>query len=666
MDDTSGTPLYKTLDMRQIGSRKQNMYSLAHRPKIRFAVFPEILDPATDRFVLNVTLSERQGSWHRLRYVIGSMTDEPGYAIPLAHVPGEWNAYEVDPLADAIALWTAGGADSLRATDNSLFEIRFQLRTQNGGSPQVFLDALEYVPDPTVDGDSLLVWSEEATDYLQTLEPGTEHFVGSEISRYRAQPHMNSYTDGPFLVDYTGTSYGDPLDYAVEQVHAVGGIVSLNHPWGTGIYGNLQETDEQKEIRIQYQKDVLVGNRMYDADLLEVGYRWRHGIQIDGHVELWETLLASEIFVTGIGTTDSHGTTPFHGWSPWAPFAAYENNFVTWAWSPSLGEADLIAALDAGRAYFGDPWIWQGDLDLMTTDGFPMGRVVLTDQASHDVQMEITDLPVDSEVRLRQVEIVGGPSAPESLTVLRDEIVAGVVNGGTFTAQVNVATTVPSFVRVELHGPAEAIVYSNPIHFVTQVPAAGIEAGRVGVQRDGVRVVEAEGLLLRDVSPLAGSEMTLLLDEAVPGLGRFVLDPGGLGVPQVVGASDVVWDGSRLEVSGFSGEGSVVVLQWGAVDARPFGRDVRDLELAPGRPNPFGHGLVTEFALPRRATVFLEVLDVQGRRIRVLADEPRDAGVHRVEWDGRDASGRSVANGVYFLRVTAMGKALSTKAVKLR
>lgn len=669
LQDATGTPLPKTLDVRQTGSRKQNMYSLAHRPRIRFALFPEILDPATDRFVLNLTLSERQGSRHRLRYVVGSMTDEPAYSIPLSYVLGQWNTYEVDPLADAVAIWTAGGEDSLRAADNSLFEIRLQLRTQSGGGPQVFFDDLQYEPDPAADGDAMLAWTQAEGDYLESLEPGTEHFVGSEISRYRAQPHMNSYTPGPFLVDYSGTGYADSLYYAVDQIHAVGGIVSYNHPWGTGVYGDLSESQESKEQRIEWMTGVLVGNRMYEADLLEVGYRWRHGIQVDGHLSLWDALLATETFVTGIGTTDSHGTIPFHGWAPWAPSGAFENNFVTWVWSPQLTEIDLIEALDSGRAWFGDPWIWQGGLDLMTTDGFPMGRAIVTDAPSHDLQVEITNFPADTDVFLRQVEIVGGTTSPTPLNVLREELLVGTVTGGTFEAQVTVDTTVPSFVRVEMRSPTEAFVYSNPVHFLRSVPGAGIEAGRIGIRFDDVRVLEAEGLLLRDASlGLVPAELTLQLDETTPGLGSLVMDPGSRGVPSAVtGAANWSWDGSRVHIDGFSGAGSTVLVQWDVGVGVPGPEStIRDVQLSAGRPNPFGRGLVTELALPRRANVFLEVLDVQGRRVRLLLDEPREAGVHRVEWDGRDAYGRSVANGVYFLRATALGKALSTKAVKLQ
>ena len=109
IEDQGGTPLYKTIDYRQMGSRKQNMYALVHRPKIRFALFPEVLDPATDRFVLHLTLSERQGSWHQLRYVIGS---HAGRARPRR--PAELDAGPVEHLRDRSAGRRAGAVDGGR------------------------------------------------------------------------------------------------------------------------------------------------------------------------------------------------------------------------------------------------------------------------------------------------------------------------------------------------------------------------------------------------------------------------------------------------------------------------------------------------------------------------------------------------------------------------
>ena len=70
-------------------------------------------------------------------------------------------------------------------------------------------------------------------------------------------------------------------------------------------------------------------------------------------------------------------------------------------------------------------------------------------------------------------------------------------------------------------------------------------------------------------------------------------------------------------------------------------------------PNPARGGTALRFALARAGSVRIEVLDAAGRSVRVLADGGYETGEHSLRWDGRDAAGRSVAPGLYFVRVTA-------------
>jgi hypothetical protein len=55
--------------------------------------------------------------------------------------------------------------------------------------------------------------------------------------------------------------------------------------------------------------------------------------------------------------------------------------------------------------------------------------------------------------------------------------------------------------------------------------------------------------------------------------------------------------------------------------------------------------------LPRAMQARLELFDLQGRRVRTLADGLLPRGVTRVTWDGRDASGVRVRRGMYFARL---------------
>ena len=91
------------------------------------------------------------------------------------------------------------------------------------------------------------------------------------------------------------------------------------------------------------------------------------------------------------------------------------------------------------------------------------------------------------------------------------------------------------------------------------------------------------------------------------------------------------------------------------------------LTLYQNRPNPFNPSTTISFSLPGECAVRLEVYDVRGRLVARLIDgERRSAGLNNVEWNGRDASGRSSASGVYIYRLTAGKETISRKMVLLR
>lgn len=84
------------------------------------------------------------------------------------------------------------------------------------------------------------------------------------------------------------------------------------------------------------------------------------------------------------------------------------------------------------------------------------------------------------------------------------------------------------------------------------------------------------------------------------------------------------------------------------------------------RPNPFVASAVIRCTLTRPGRVQAEVYDVLGHRVARLADGFRAAGQHDFLWNGRDAGGRDVASGVYYVRLEAPGVRGRTKVVKLR
>ena len=83
-------------------------------------------------------------------------------------------------------------------------------------------------------------------------------------------------------------------------------------------------------------------------------------------------------------------------------------------------------------------------------------------------------------------------------------------------------------------------------------------------------------------------------------------------------------------------------------------------------PNPFNSQTVIPWFVLEAGPARLEVFALTGQRVAVLHDGPREAGLHRLRWDGRDDQGRPLASGVYVYRLVTAGGAQTRKLTLLR
>jgi len=86
------------------------------------------------------------------------------------------------------------------------------------------------------------------------------------------------------------------------------------------------------------------------------------------------------------------------------------------------------------------------------------------------------------------------------------------------------------------------------------------------------------------------------------------------------------------------------------------------LRLAAG-PNPAQEATGLSFALPTTGRVRLDVYDVAGRHVAMLADGVFGAGPHRVAWDLRDTAGARVRTGLYLARLSVGGASAVRRVV---
>jgi hypothetical protein len=98
----------------------------------------------------------------------------------------------------------------------------------------------------------------------------------------------------------------------------------------------------------------------------------------------------------------------------------------------------------------------------------------------------------------------------------------------------------------------------------------------------------------------------------------------------------------------------------------PGNPDPGPFVLSQNIPNPFNPVTLIGFGLSEPANVRLQIYDAEGKLVKTLVDEFRQARVFNEKWDGLDNRGRAVASGIYFYRLVAGDFEQTRKMVLLR
>ncbi len=428
-------------------TRRRHIASLASGVTLRLSILPVTMTGDV-RLVVTVALSQTApGERNAMEFVlqpavasrlpgdatIGSRSAAGDAArvqvatIPVPTEPGVWNDWQLD-LSELATRHGLGGID------NSLVDLSLAVEVADGGRFDAYVDALGI--DRAVLGEPLLEIERGMARELTT--PALTHHVGQEIS-YAA--HLNAFgTDVP-LADQNRFPHGLSPTEAVEWAHAHSGLVSLNHFFGTQ-YTMISHRFPRSQAALDASIERLIEQRAYGVDLIEVGYRSRgHGLA--AFLELWDGLSRAGIALVGIGVSDSHDAET--GWTE-GP-----NNFITWIYADSVAEPDLLAGLRAGRAFFGDPTLFDGRLDLSSESGGRMGDLQRVDAGPQRIEISAEGL-----------------RAGQSVRVIRDGEEMAVHATGETTLRVSHEIEIggPTFVRIEVTEAGEPVALSNPIRFV--------------------------------------------------------------------------------------------------------------------------------------------------------------------------------------------------------
>jgi len=83
-------------------------------------------------------------------------------------------------------------------------------------------------------------------------------------------------------------------------------------------------------------------------------------------------------------------------------------------------------------------------------------------------------------------------------------------------------------------------------------------------------------------------------------------------------------------------------------------------------PNPLNAQGQVEYSLKAPGEVRLAVYDVMGRLVRQIVNDRKPAGVHKAAWDGKNANGKLVSSGVYFMKLSSQGLNKTARFVVVR
>ena len=401
-------------------------------------------------------VQDRPGGTYRLVYRLGPApaSRRTNGLVGVVQVPvndGQWNSLVLDPVEDIAALWP-----DVVAGDNHVGAVRLGTGSRNRVPGTVRYSYLRMLRSAS-DGDQPL--TNQAEIIAAYAGKYGELTVQQAVEVSGTSEHSNWFGGDQHLIDYSEPTGGDLLAWSTDRIHASGGLASLNHPFGSGSGGALnQSAQDAKRRKVTAH---LLARRAGGVDIVEAGYRRRGGVSLETHLALVDTLWRAGYWVTATGVNDNHSGVVGN-------WASELNHFYTSIWQGSNSGEQSVAALRRGSAFVGELGTFRGFLDL-TAEGSPMGSAqVRPGRSSWQLTVLGVDLPTGSTV-----EVLRGPvdygRAVDPGTSVTTRLSASAFAGG--SADVSVTASGSCFVRVQVRtADGRLVAFSNPVFLLQEDP----------------------------------------------------------------------------------------------------------------------------------------------------------------------------------------------------
>lgn len=381
--------------------------------------------------------------------------------IPVQPPGGGWTTVTITPSSDIAALWP-----DLDYRDFSLWELTLNA-VSTGDLVTGYFDYLQF--NRTISGEAYLQQQADMGSSLAARYPSVIQQQGLEVSG--SPPHINWFGNVT-IPDYGSPTASQWISYLtstlIPQIHEAGGLVSYNHPYGTSFTQPALSAASQDAQLSQVAAALLptgTAPAALGADLLEVGYPLRQGVDLAHHVALWDVMSRNAVFLTGNGVNDDH-----YGQN----WLTDLNNWATSAWAASTAQADLQAALAAGRAWCGALPQYPASLDLLVDGSCPMGSASVSAVTSRQLTVTATGIPANGSLAVLQGAVdYAGTADPTASTHVIATYPAAELTSGSVTLPVD--TSADSFVRTQiLNSSGTTVGLSNPVWLLQNQPPNGI------------------------------------------------------------------------------------------------------------------------------------------------------------------------------------------------
>ncbi|WP_299520187.1 hypothetical protein [uncultured Serinicoccus sp.] len=351
---------------------------------------------------------------------------------------GAWQEVVIDPARDLTVAWP-----EIDGRDASCTQLSVAALAWGSGAVRGAVGDME-IARTHVEGQEPAATQRDVMTAYAAQFPDVRQMQGVELSV--TTPHICWYGSRIRLPDEDD---GDPTTL-VPEIRSTGGVAVYAHPFGVA-GGTLPRADQESLVAARAAD--LVDTGAHGCTALEVGYRQRGGADLESHERLWDECSRRGLFLTGVGVSDNHSG---------MNWATQTNNFVTWLWSVTAEQDDLLAALLRGQAFFGDPTLFTGRLDIRCGDDCRMGQVAVAGKGSTRVRLVATDLPPQSRLELVRVDMDDSGRGSATETAVADQFVPEDLGAG--EVEVDVSTGTDCFVRTRVRqASGEVVALSNPV-----------------------------------------------------------------------------------------------------------------------------------------------------------------------------------------------------------